>query len=139
MLCAHPGLSTKSTLLELAEIAKPKNHNIKLKADLKVKEGEPCALQTELAMARHEKALAVSIKELESKVLLGQLTEEAYEKGFARAMKNFKDVKELIGYHRKTLKRRSVLAFIHSCVKYHCVDKSDESVSMASTISLGAD
>lgn len=54
-------------------------------------------MQVQLDGAHHAQALAVSNKELESKLELSGLTETAYNKGFAMAMKNFHEVKGLLG------------------------------------------
>eukprot|EP00965_Chrysotila_dentata_P247826 6207983-Pleurochrysis_carterae.AAC.2 len=85
------------TPVELAEIAKLKQSNQDLKVEIKLKEADIRSLQIQLDVAHHAQALAVSNKELDSKLELSSLTEAAYNKGFAMAMKNFQDVKHLLG------------------------------------------
>eukprot|EP00965_Chrysotila_dentata_P200064 6179775-Pleurochrysis_carterae.AAC.1 len=76
--------------------ARLKSQHSELKAELKIKEAQITALRFRVESAVHEKTLAVSKAALKGQLNVSQLTEDAYEKGFSRAMKNFKDAKALI-------------------------------------------
>eukprot|EP00965_Chrysotila_dentata_P072192 2385630-Pleurochrysis_carterae.AAC.1 len=65
--------STKSTPMELAEIAKLKLQHLEFKSELKVKESEILELKSLLTTAVNDKVLAVSNKELECKLQVADL------------------------------------------------------------------
>lgn len=91
-----------------SQIMKLKDMIADLKSTLASREGEIATLKAELAAAGESMKsmsanmeknleLAVSKKELEVKLDLHKRVEEAYDKGFNRAMSNFSQVQKLLG------------------------------------------